>query len=118
MKVSVAERRKAARVPVDFDVRYKVLRGKEMRENRGYMEVKAKNISQYGICILTPEELQEGDILHINFRVEDREIDAFSAVIWSDELKDDYEAGLEFDFLSHYDAIFLIQYMKKTLENA
>jgi len=114
MKVSIAERRKAPRVPVDFEVKYRVIRGKTQGDE--YLKVKAKNLSQYGICIFTPQQLREGDILHINFMVECREIDAFCAVIWSDELKDYYEAGLEFDFLNHYDSIFLIQYMKKTLE--
>jgi len=114
MKVSTADRRRAKRVPVDFDVKYRVLRGSG--QDDGYKTVKAKNISKYGICILATEKLQEGDILHINFTVEEREIDAFCAVIWADETRDYYEAGLEFDFLNQYDSIFLIQYMKRILE--
>jgi len=114
MRISTAERRKAPRVPLDIEVNYRVLRGAGAEE-QSYRKVRSKNISQYGICIGTYEELREGDILHINFELNGREIDAFCAVIWSDELKDEYEAGLEFDFLGHYDAIFLIQYMKSVL---
>lgn len=120
MKVSTAERRKAPRVPVDFEVKYRILRGQQIEdvECSTYRLVRAKNVSQYGIALSTKDPLQEGDILHTNFTIDGREIDAFCAVIWSEYCRDtqEYEVGLEFDFLGQYDAIFLIQFIKKTLE--
>jgi hypothetical protein len=121
MKVSVADRRKAPRVAVDFTVKYRILRGQNIEnvDEIAYRIVKARNVSQYGIAIGTHDPLEEGDILHANFTVDGREINAFCAAVWSDyspTLKE-YEVGLEFDFLSQYDAMFLIQYIKKILES-
>lgn len=120
MRVSVADRRKAPRVPVDFNVKYRILRGKNIEavEETTYRDVKADNVSQYGIAIRTSDPLEEGDILHANFTIEGREIDAFCAVVWSegDSITQVYEIGLEFDFLGQYDGMYLVQFIKKTLE--
>lgn len=120
MKVSAAERRKAPRVPVDLTVKYRILRGQKIEkvEETAYREVKAENVSIYGIAICTYDPLEEGDILHANFMIEGREIDAFCAVVWSEYAIDRqvYEVGLEFDFLGQYDGMFLVQFIKKTLE--
>jgi hypothetical protein len=120
MRVSISDRRKAPRVPVDFTVKYRILRGQKIQgiEESAYREVKADNVSQYGIAIRTKDPLEEGDILHANFMIEGREIDAFCAVVWSepDAANRDFEVGLEFDFLGQYDGMYLIQFIKKTLE--
>jgi c-di-GMP-binding flagellar brake protein YcgR len=120
MRVSIADRRKATRVPVDFEIKYRVLRGQKIEgmESDEYRTVKARNVSQYGIAIGAKDPLEEGDILHANFSIDGREIDAFCAVVWSEYNAnlDEYEVGLEFDFLGQYDGIFLVQYIKRTLE--
>jgi hypothetical protein len=120
MRVSISDRRKAIRVPVDFKVKYRILRGQKIPniEETDYREVKADNVSQYGIAIKTKDPLEEGDILHANFTIEGREIDAFCAVVWSepDGTNQFYEVGLEFDFLGQFDGMYLIQFIKKTLE--
>jgi hypothetical protein len=119
VRVSVAERRKAPRVPVDFEVKYRVLRCLNIGDIEGgdYRVVRACNVSQYGIAIAAKEPLEEGDILHANFTVDGREVDAFCAVAWSEFNKNtrEFETGLEFDFLGQYDAVFLLQFIKKTL---
>ena len=120
VRVSVAERRKAPRVPVDFEMKYRVLRGRstDSKESGSYRSVRVRNISQYGLAIAPKEALEEGDILHTNFTVDGREIDAFCAVVWSEFNinMQEFEVGLEFDFLGQYDAMFLVQFIKKTLE--
>jgi hypothetical protein len=119
VRVSVAERRKAPRVPVDFEVKYRILRGENIEdiESGSYRVVRACNVSQYGIAVAAKEPLEEGDILHANFTVDGREVDAFCAVAWSEfnENMQEFEVGLEFDFLGQYDAIFILQFIKKTL---
>lgn len=115
MKVSIAERRKAPRVPVDFGIKYRILRCKNIKklEEQSYRIGIAKNMSQYGICMSAPDPLEEGDIIHINFIIKDREIDAFCSIIWSEKepASNMYEVGFEFDFLGHYDSLYLIQFM-------
>jgi len=116
MKISLAERRRAPRIPVDFGVKYRILRGKNIPnlEEQSYRIAIAKNMSQYGLCISVPDPLEEGDIIHINFIINEREIDAFCSIIWSEKeaLTNFYEIGLEFDFIGQYDALYLVQYMK------
>lgn len=120
VRINVAERRKAPRVPVDFEVKYRVLRGLNTGDTESgvYRTVRARNVSQYGIAMAAKEPLEEGDILHVNFAIDGREIDAFCAVIWSEfnTNMQEFEVGLEFDFLGQYDAMFLIQFIKRTLE--
>jgi hypothetical protein len=120
MKISISERRAAPRVPVDFEVKYRILRGQriEKTEEESYRNVRANNVSRFGIAINTTDPLEEGDILHANFTIDGREIDAFCAVVWSEYSAQtlQYEVGLEFDFLGQYDCIYLIQFIKKTLE--
>jgi hypothetical protein len=120
MKLSVSDRRLVPRVPIDFDIKYRILKGKRIEniDETGYRNAKASNVSIFGIAINTVDPLEEGDILHANFTIEGREIDAFCAVAWSEFSceKKDYEVGLEFDFLGQYDCIYLIQFIKRTLE--
>lgn len=115
MKVSLAERRRAPRVPIDFGIKYRILRGKNIQklEEQSYRIGIAKNMSQYGICMLAPDPLEEGDVIHINFIIRDREIDAFCSIVWSEKepVGNMYEVGFEFDFLGHYDSLHLLQFM-------
>lgn len=121
MKISTAERRKAQRIKVDFSVKYRILRGQNIDniDECVRREVKADNISDYGIAIRTKDPLEEGDMIQASFSIEGREIDAFCTVMWSDYEKEleDFIVGLEFDFIGQYDCMYLIQYIKKIMEN-
>ncbi|HRU38976.1 MAG TPA: PilZ domain-containing protein [Candidatus Goldiibacteriota bacterium] len=120
MMVNTAERRKAPRINADFPVKYRILKAQNIdsADWNTYREIKADNISEFGIALLAKEPLAEGDIIQANFYIEGREIDAFCTVVWSDYVKEKegFETGLEFDFIGQYDAIYLVQYIKKRLE--
>ncbi|HDQ26368.1 MAG TPA: PilZ domain-containing protein [bacterium] len=117
MRVSIAERRKAPRVPVDFPVIYRTIRGEDSAIEEGVNSSKAKDISIYGIGIRATRRLEEGDLLHVRFYLDDREINGFCSVVWVDmeQGESEYYAGLEFDYIGETDAIRVIQYMKKKL---
>jgi hypothetical protein len=120
MRVNVDDRRKAPRVKVDFDVRYRILRGQNFSDidELTRRDVKADNISDYGIAIRTKDALEQGDMIQATFSIEGREMDVFCTVVWSDfdREKQDFEVGLEFDFIGQYDCIYIIQFIKKTME--
>jgi len=119
--IDTAERRKAQRIKVDFPVKYRILKSANIdaQEWDYFRDVKADNISEFGIAIMAKEPLSQGDIIQANFYIEKREIDAFCTVAWSDydRERQAFEAGLEFDFIGQYDAIFLVQFMKKAIES-
>ncbi len=114
MKLSLTERRKVPRIPLDADMKFKVLKGKDITDDNEFENGKIKNISEYGIGIIINKFLEEEDIIRIIFTIGAKEFNIFSEVIWCKEIAFSgiYEAGLEFSYIKDEDYDFLCSAVK------
>lgn len=112
-----AERRKFPRLPFDTGVDYKLLK----QEGDAFFSTASKNISVGGICIITYEPLNSGDILELKFSLPlaDKFITAKGRVAWTGNLKIEgknidavYEAGIEFISIDEKDMERIQRYVE------
>jgi hypothetical protein len=117
MKLSLEERRRVPRIPFETEMKYKILKG-NMYDSEEYCGGKVKNISEYGMGIITDKELNEEDIIRINFLIGQKEYNIFCEVIWCKEISfsGNYEIGLEYSYINENDYNFLCSAVK-TLRN-
>lgn len=121
MKLTISERRKVPRIPFESEMKFKVLKAKELSENIEFESGMIKNISEYGIGIVVKKLLKEEDIIRLVFNIGPKEFNIFAEVIWCNEIAFSgiYEAGLEFNYIKDEDYDFLRSAIKmlRNMEN-
>ena len=99
--MTVVERRKFSRIPLNVKVKYDVLKGSPHRAG----EARSKNLSAGGICLAIPEKIDIGALLRLKLflRNDDDYITVIGKVIWFEEFHINntsgdkaYDCGIEF----------------------
>ncbi len=96
--MTIVEKRKFTRLPLNVKVEYEVLKGSPLRAE----ENRSKNVSTGGICLVVPEKINIGALLRLKLSLQD-EVNfniVEGKVVWVDEFSvNDYKAydcGIEF----------------------
>lgn len=115
------ERRRFPRIKVALIVRYKILDTPEQE-----YEVKTKDISAGGVCLVTHEQLKSGTILamEIKFLPAEDPVLAAGRVVWSKESSlglspaghKRFDNGIEFEKISDVDRGRIIELVKSEQE--
>ncbi len=123
MDLMLKERRKAQRLPMNRDVKYKILRmGAEAVEHEQFVKAKGHDISEGGIGILTYDKFQPGDILRVDFILDGKEIHAVCEVVWNGHIflgeeSMQYSIGLEFAAMTEEERRYMEAYFKNQFES-
>lgn len=98
--MTIVEKRKFTRLPLNVKVKYEVLKGSPLRAEENL----AKNVSAGGICLVVSEKINIGDLLRLKLSLQD-EVNfniVEGKVVWVEEFSvNDYKAyncGIEFVF--------------------
>ena len=123
MDTLLKERRKAQRIPMNKHVKYRVLRrnGEEVDQEQ-YTRALGHDICEFGIGITAYEKFNPGDIVRVDFVLEEREIHAICEVAWCGRifLGDDmyqYSAGMEFACTTEDERLFLKEFFSRQFES-
>jgi c-di-GMP-binding flagellar brake protein YcgR len=99
--MTIVEKRKFSRIPLNVKVKYDVLKGSTQRTG----ETRSKNVSAGGICLTVPEKIDIGALLRLKLSLqgEDDFITVKGKVVWVEEFSINhmsdqkaYDCGIEF----------------------
>ncbi|MFW6210986.1 MAG: PilZ domain-containing protein, partial [bacterium] len=94
--METAENRKEKRIIHETDIQFKILGEDTARAGHGYRQAATKNISRGGLCVDVPFEMQKGNVLIVDLKLDiiSAEINAISEVLWCRRVYGGYEAGV------------------------
>ena len=99
--MTIVEKRKFLRIPLNVKVKYDVLKGLPQRTG----ETRSKNVSTGGICLTVPEKIDIGTLLRLKLSLQGKDdfITVKGKVVWVEEFSINhtsdhkaYDCGIEF----------------------
>ena len=115
--MTIVEKRKFSRIPLNVKVRYDVLKGSPHRTE----ETRSKNISAGGICLAISEKIDTGALLRLKLFLqgEDDFVIVTGEVVWVEEFSINdtadykaYDCGIEFFDFNDLDQEKIIRYLE------
>ncbi len=99
----------------EMALRYKMLQDNTQLGVYGFENAKTRAIFEDGICVLTENRLEKGNLIKIELSIDTRILKAFCDVEWCnwDDEAGAYEAKLTFIALKEEDILALAQFIKK-----
>ena len=119
------DKRRHPRVQVELPVKYKLINQSEealqlQQHRRSHRQGASRDVSVEGLCLMTEQTLEKGDILKIEVQLpeEPHPVRAFSEVVWTAESESGepkHVSGIYFMALRDEDAERMQGYVRRVL---
>ncbi|MCX7699059.1 MAG: PilZ domain-containing protein [Candidatus Goldbacteria bacterium] len=109
------DRRTQKRISHSLETNYKILDNPNLSSASEYKKAQIKNISLGGLCLHSEQSLKVGNMLRVNFILEedDKKIDTFCEVKWCKRDINGFLLGLSFITLTREEEEHIINFINQ-----